>query len=93
MPDIRVYAVSGRLQAGMDWAQTGSSATGEISMAEAIKFLEGGALCMSSKDYKRQKTAIEEACYRLGDTCTYETKQAISKVNASIEALQIKAKR
>ena len=76
----------------MDCAQTGSDRTSEINMIEMVKFLEEGAICMSSEDYKRQKNAIEQACVQLGNACTFETKQAIKEVDTRVSSLQSRVK-
>jgi hypothetical protein len=89
VPDVKIYAVAGRLQAGMDWAATGHEETGEITMGETIKFLEAGALCMSSPDYMRLKTAVEQLCYTAGGQCSYEV---LKKTTDRISAMQNRAK-
>lgn len=91
-PDVKVYSVAGRLQAGMDWASTGHDETGEIGMADSIAFLETGALCMSSVDYLAQKNAIEEACYLLGPSCSYEVKSSIRSAGRRISVLMARSK-
>lgn len=89
-PDVKVHTVAGRFQAGMNWAYTGHDETGEIDAQEALEFLEGGALCLSSQDYLAQKNAIEEACYKLGSACSFEVKQVIQDVDKRIAALQLR---
>ena len=81
VPDIQLYSVAGDLQAGADFVYTGHDEVGEVSMHEIIAILEDGAVCMSSDDFKRNKTAIEQSCYKLGNACSYEVRQAISDFN------------
>jgi len=41
-----------------------------------------GAVCNSAEDHKRKKTALEQACRKLGMRCSYELKQAIRNMGA-----------
>lgn len=74
-------SVAGIFAAGMDCAETGSSKTSELNAKEMIDFLEAGAICMSAADRKREKTAIEQACYLLKDRCTVEIRERIEKID------------
>lgn len=40
-----------------------------------IRAQHGAALCQSSEDWNKQKTALEQACKLLGSKCTYEIKR------------------
>lgn len=80
-PDVKICAVAGILIAGMDCSHTGHKEDTEMNAAEMIKFLEAGAICMSPDDRKKEKNAIESACYELGKQCTFEIKQLIGKMD------------
>jgi hypothetical protein len=84
---MRVHAVPGDLMAGANWAYTGHDETGEMSFREFIDFLEGGALCVSSEDYKRNKIATEQACYKLGAACGYEVRKTIADTDRRISEI------
>jgi hypothetical protein len=89
VPDIKICAVAGHLIVGMDCAFTGHDETSQMSMQQEVKFLEDGALCMSSVDYLRLKNAVESLCYKMGSACQYEQLQATT---ARLESLRGKAK-
>lgn len=93
IPDIKIYSVAGDLQAGADFVHTGHDEIGEVSMHEIVKILEDGAIIMSSQDFKRNKTAIEQACYKLGKACSYEVRKAITDFNRRSDQLRKKAVR
>lgn len=80
-PDVKLCSVAGIFAAGMDCAQTGSGKTTEMNAKEMIDFLESGAICMSAADRKREKTAIEQACYLLKDRCTFEVQEMIKRLD------------
>lgn len=48
----------------------------------------GAALCMSSEDYQKIKTALEQACYKLGHWCSKETKVEGEKASTRLTDLQ-----
>ncbi len=50
----------------------------------------GAALCQSSEDYTKQKTALEQACRLLGNRCTPEIKKTLQTTWRRIEGLQEK---
>ncbi len=80
-PDMRLYSVAGDLQAGADYVYTGHDEQGEVGMKELIDLLEDGAIIMSSEDFKRNKTATEQACIALGNQCSFEIRQALEDFN------------
>lgn len=82
---MRVCSVAGTLMAGANCAYTGEDTTEELSMAKLIELLEGGALIVSSEDYKRNKTAAEQACYKLGPACGFEVRKAIEDADKRIQ--------
>lgn len=104
LPDTKVCAVAGRLTAGMDCANTISPETSELSFAQAVEFLEpqpeftnaagvhfparGAALCQSAEDWTKLKTVIEQACLKLGKSCTKEAKENIAQVSFAMDGLQ-----
>lgn len=53
---------------------------------------KGPALCLSSEDFSKNKTAIEQMCARLKDRCTIEMKKEIQSYDQNIRKLQTKAK-
>lgn len=48
---------------------------------------KGAAMCQSSEDYQKQKTALETACRLLGPRCSYEIKKQIKTMQANIDRL------
>lgn len=81
-PDVRLCSLAGVIAAGMDCSHTGHDEDSELDAKEMIDFLEGGAICMSAEDRKKEKTAAEQACVLLGSRCTFEMKKAISRMDA-----------
>lgn len=84
---MRVCSVAGTLMAGANCAFTGHDENIELSMSELIKFLEDGALIVSSEDYKRNKTAAEQACYKLGAACGFEVRKALEDADKRIQTI------
>lgn len=84
VPDVKICSVAGILAAGANCSSTGHDENSEMDVKELIDFFEDGAMCMSADDRRKEKTAIEQACYSLGDRCTFEMKQVISKM-ATVE--------
>ena len=80
-PDVQICSVAGIFAAGMDCSYTGHEENTEMDAKAMIEFLEDGAVCMSSEDRAREKTAVEQACVKLGSQCTFEIKQLISKMD------------
>lgn len=39
-----------------------------------------GAICQSADDWNKQKTALEQACRRLGRKCSYEVRSALARM-------------
>jgi hypothetical protein len=40
----------------------------------------GAAVCQSSEDWNKQKTALEQACRELGKRCSYEIRRALAAI-------------
>lgn len=98
IPNTEVCTVAGKMSAGADCSMTLSDETREMNMDEFLEFLEpsekenrGGAMCQSVSDWNKQKTALEQACEKLGKACTYEIRAVLSKVTKNMETLQNKA--
>ena len=101
IPNTRVGATSGMMTAGADCAWTLSDETSELNLDEWIAFLEpqegsgavparGAAICQSAEDWNRQKTALEQACRKLGRWCTMEVKAKVEEVTTRVDTLQAK---
>lgn len=95
LPDVKVCAVAGMMSAGSDCAYTISGETSSMDLNQWIEFLEpqveparGAAMCMSSSDFAKIKTVIEQACKKLGTSCTKEAKANLSRVSTIIDELQ-----
>jgi len=80
-------------------AKTLTDETRTMTLDEWILFLEpdiatgkGAAICMSSQDYQETKTALQQACYKLGRWCTKEIKEEMMKTDARVMALQEKVR-
>lgn len=80
-PDTKQCSVAGIFAAGMDCSHVGHDENTEMDAKEMIDFLEAGAICMSAEDRSAEKTAIERACVKLGNGCSFEVKQLISKID------------
>ena len=83
------------MSAGADCAYTISGETEAMDLNQWIEFLEpqveparGAAMCMSSENFARIKTVIEQACKKLGGACTKEAKENLSRVSTIIDGLQ-----
>lgn len=97
IPNVRVCAVAGVMAAGADCAWTLSDKIESMNLDQFIDFLEpdsntgkGAALCQSSADWNKQKTALELACKSLGAKCTKETIEALQFASKQIKALELK---
>lgn len=81
------------MAAGADCAETLSDETKSLTLDEFLGFLEpapprGAALCMSAEDFTRLKTALEQACQKLGTACKAEAKAQIRDVAFRVSRLQ-----
>lgn len=63
----------------------------DATTGKTIRPERGAAICQSAKDWNAMKTALEEACEKLGDACTYDIRESLSKMTGAIEMLQSKA--
>jgi hypothetical protein len=45
---------------------------------------KGAALCQSSDDFNKIKTALEQACYALKKRCTFEMQQVIQSMSDTL---------
>lgn len=98
IPDVEICGTSGLMTAGGDCSHTLSDSTRQLNLDEWIAFLEpdvttgrGAALCMSSDDFTKLKTALDKACVKLGRWCSKEIKEQAQKTTARVEALQYQA--
>lgn len=80
-PDVQLCSVAGVIMAGADCSYTGHEENSEMQAKEFIDWLENGAICMSSADRAREKSAIESACVKLGNACSFEVKQLIQTMD------------
>ncbi len=55
---------------------------------QVIKPARGPALCQSSDDWNKMKTALEQACKKLGPWCSYEIKTYIQRASKNLASLQ-----
>jgi hypothetical protein len=85
------------MSAGADCAYTLSDKTESMTLDEFITFLEpqiqppkGAAVCMSSEDYSQIKTAIEQACKKLGTSCVTQLKETFQMTATRVDRLQKK---
>ncbi len=82
--NVTLCAVAGKLSHGAICAESNTEKTYDLTLNEYIIFLEadeatkkGPALAMSSSDFTKMKTALEQACESLGSKCSYETQKVI----------------
>lgn len=93
VPETRACAVAGVMSAGANCAYTLSGKTEELSLGEFLEFLEptddrGPAICQSSDDFNKMKTALEQACKKLGPRCSYELRSDIKRMGETVKTLQ-----
>lgn len=95
IPQSEICAVNGVMSAGADCTMTLSDETRQLNLDQWLVFLEpdvatnkGAAICMSSRDYVETKTALQQACYKLGRWCTKEVKEEIQRADARLSSLQ-----
>lgn len=87
IPDIEVCAIGLSLETGATCVNSNSDKSRELTGAQFVAFVEPSdskapALCMSSTDFSKLKTAIEQLCHRLGQKCKKETEQWITKLES-----------
>lgn len=92
LPNTEACAVAGVLGAGANCAMTLSDKTREMDVLEFIQWLEpqkdrGPAICQSSEDYEKIKTALEQACAILENRCTKEMIAALKNVDRRLALL------
>ena len=104
VPNTEVCSVAGLIDAGADCVQTIQNTRRSMDLAELIVFLEaqpeyvdtdgvyhsarGAAFIMSADDFNKMKTALEQACEKLGNQCTYEMRMTYQNVKNNIDSLQ-----
>lgn len=96
VPNVTVCGVAGSLNDGAMCAETLTSKTTDMTFVQFLEFLEptdkrGGALCLSTADYAKIKTTIEQACKK-GKFCSEEIEKTISDVSARVERVQKKGR-
>ena len=95
VPDTEVCSSAG--VHGALCAHTISQERRRLTIEQWIDFLEangdnkGPAVCQSSIDYMKVKTALEQLCQKAGDSCAYEDKKMISDFGIVLEKLQKEA--
>lgn len=88
IPDIEVCAIGLSLENGASCVRSISDGSRELSGAQFVAYLEPSeskapALCMSSSDFSKLKTAIEQLCHRLGQKCNKEQLAWITKLEST----------
>ncbi len=92
IPNTMVCTAAGRLSVGAICAETLTAKTSDMTFDQYIAFLEpqpaisglperSGALCQSSDDWNKMKTALEQACRELGAACSNDTKASIANLS------------
>lgn len=92
IPNTRPCTVAGLLSAGAICAETLTGKTSEITFDEVIDMItprpasEGvparaGAILLTTDDYNRMKTALDQACRELGTRCKREVKDTIEAMD------------
>lgn len=97
LPDVKV-CYTPLLAAGGDCMYTLSGGFEEMTAEQFVEYLEptekrGPALCLSTEDYARLKTAIEQLCYKAGSGCTKEVKKEIQTVASRMDRIADRRKR
>lgn len=96
-PNVKLCSVAGVMSAGADCVNTLDDKNEELNLDQWITFLEpqltpprGAAMCLSSEDFSKIKTFIDQACAKLGTSCKQEAVETIAMVSARIDGLQAK---
>jgi hypothetical protein len=55
-----------------------------------IQAAHGAAICQPVEDWAKEHTAMEQACEKLGASCSYDIRKMIDDVNRKVSALQEK---
>lgn len=106
IPNIKLCSTAALMSAGADCSETLTDTTSELTLDQWLEFLEpqlekidvngvvtparGSAMCMSSDDFSKLKTAMEQLCRKVGSACSPEQKKTISDVGNRVERLQFK---
>lgn len=95
LPNARVCTVAGTMSAGANCAYMNTPEIEQLDLDQWMAFLEpnaetqkSGALCISDKDFRDIKTALEQACSKMGTACTKDTKKNLAQVSAKIDLIQ-----
>ena len=88
IPNIRPCSVAGTMNAGASCAWTLSGEVERLNLDQLIDFIEpneerekGGAIIISARHWEKLKTAIEQACRKLGRKCKVERELLLSAKN------------
>lgn len=92
IPNTMVCTSAGSLHNGAICAETITGNTSDMTFEMFLDFLEpkeagpfnparSGAICQSSADWGKQKTALEQACRAMGARCSYEIKQILRNMS------------
>lgn len=97
IPDVEVCTVAGLMAAGADCATTVSSHKRSITLEEYLIFLQptdtrAGAVCATSADFNRLKTALDKACVALGSSCEKEVREALKTAGQVLSDLETKSR-
>ncbi len=93
LPDTEVCAIQGHLPQGMFCSTTVSRRERNLDFDQTIDFLHasethGAALCQSSKDWTKIKTALEQACVLLGKRCKKKVVGDVDSIIKTIDKIQ-----
>jgi hypothetical protein len=94
VPNVEKCGVLSHLEAGASCAETLTDKRRRMTYQEFRDWLEPGqdkgpALCQSSVDESKTKTALEQACRMLGNRCTYEMQAALGKYKRALRDLGV----
>lgn len=94
IPDTKHCTVRGRLAHGANCSTTISNKQEKMDLNAFVKFLEpdeesgkGGAICTPSEDYRKAKTAIEQACAMLGKKCSLEVIEVLDRITNNVDQI------
>jgi len=98
VPDSRLCSVAGIMAGGGYCVHTQTDEMENLTPKEFYAFLEpdeatlkGAAICMSTVDFANLQIAIEQACRKLGASCSREVKEEVQKVSARVTRLREKS--
>lgn len=98
VPDSRLCSVAGIMAGGGYCVHTQTEDEELLTPSQFYAFLEpdtttgkGAAICMSTDDFAKLQIALEQACRKLGASCTKEVKEQMQSLDKRVGRLREKS--